>query len=273
MAQAFGFKNDKSRLAVEYFMREVYGHFQAIRVGTDLFFEHVTEVLGHAPSAKGDKELEPGIEVRRGRIHLTTANLLDSKPILLMRLFTESARSGVPIHHRTQKIVNSNLGLITEKQRHSRRMANSFLALLTDYSNPLLGLSSMLETGLLSAYIPEFAKVESLAQHDIYHVYTVDRHLLQVIAELQKLRQEEKAVFSAIEAKHILFLAGLLHDIGKGFGSGHAERGADLARIIGGRMGLADDELDSLAFLVRNHLFLSHAALRRDLEDEEFIMR
>jgi [protein-PII] uridylyltransferase len=273
MAQAFGFKNDKSRLAVEYFMRDVYGHFQAIRLGTDLFFEHVTEVLGHAPSVKGDKELEPGIEVRHGRIHLTTPNLLDSKPMLLMRLFAQSARSGVPIHHRTQKMVNLNLDLITEKQRHSRRMANSFLTLLTDSSNPLLGLSSMLETGLLGAYIPEFSKVESLAQHDIYHVYTVDRHLLQVIAELQKLRQEESAVFSVIDAEHILFLAGLLHDIGKGFGSGHAERGADLARIIGGRMGLADDELDSLAFLIRNHLFLSHTALRRDLEDEEFIMR
>ncbi len=273
MAQAFGFKNDKSRLAVEYFMREVYGHFQAIRVGTDLFFEHVTEVLGHAPSAKDIKELEPGIEIRHGRIHLTTSKLLDSKPMLLMRLFAQSARSGVPIHHRTQKIISSNLDLITEKQRHSRRMANSFLAILKDSSNPLLGLSAMLETGLLSVYIPEFTKVESLAQHDIYHVYTVDRHLLQVIGELQKLRQEESTIFSVVEADHILFLAGLLHDIGKGFGSGHAERGADLARIIGERMGLTDDELDSLAFLIRNHLFLSHTALRRDLEDEEFIMR
>ena len=53
----------------------------------------------------------------------------------------------------------------------------------------------MLETGLLAAYIPEFAKVESLAQHDVYHVYTVDRHLLQVIAELQKLTGRRKRYF------------------------------------------------------------------------------
>jgi [protein-PII] uridylyltransferase len=104
-------------------------------------------------------------------------------------------------------------------------------------------------------------------------VYTVDRHLLQVVAELQKLRQEESSIFSVVESEHILFLAGLLHDIGKGFGSGHAERGADLGLIIGGRLGLTDDELDGLTFLIRNHLFLSHTALRRDLEDEEFIMR
>jgi [protein-PII] uridylyltransferase len=273
MAQAFGFKNDKSRLAVEYFMREVYGHLQTIRVGTDLFFEHVNEVLDHVPSAKDKKNLEPGIEIRYGRIHLTTPELLDYKPMLLMRLFAQSAKTGVPIHHRTQKMVSSNLDLMTEKQRYSRRMANPFLALLKDSSNPALGLSAMLETGLLAAYIPEFAKVESLAQHDIYHVYTVDRHLLQVITELQKLRQEESGIFNVIHSEHIVYLAGLLHDIGKGLGKGHAERGADLARIIGGRMGLADAELDSLAFLVRNHLFLSHTALRRDLEDEEFIMR
>ncbi len=273
MAQAFGFKNDKSRLAVEYFMREVYGHLQAIRVGTDLFFEHVNEVLGHESPARGKKSLEPGIEIRHGRVHLTDPELLASKPMLLMRLFAQSAKTGVPIHHRTKKTISSNLDLITEKQRHSRRMANPFLLLLRYSKNSVMGLSAMLETGLLAAYIPEFAKVESLAQHDIYHVYTVDRHLLQVIAELQKLRQEENGIFNVIRSEHILFLAGLLHDIGKGFGTGHAERGADLARIIGGRMGLADDELDSLAFLVRNHLFLSHTALRRDLEDEEFIMR
>jgi [protein-PII] uridylyltransferase len=240
MAQAFGFKNDKSRLAVEYFMRDVYSHLQTIRVGTDLFFEHVNEALGHKASGKDKKELEPGIEIRHNRIHLTAIEQLDSKPMLLMRLFAQSAKTGVP---------------------------------LKDSGNPIMALSAMLETGLLAAYIPEFAKVESLAQHDIYHVYTVDRHLLQVVAELQKLRQEECNIFKVVSSEHILFLTGLLHDIGKGFGAGHAERGGDLARIIGGRMGLEDAELDNLAFLVRNHLFLSHTALRRDLEDEEFIMR
>jgi [protein-PII] uridylyltransferase len=273
MAQAFGFKNDKSRLAVEYFMRDVYSHLQTIRVGTDLFFEHVNEALGHKASGKDKKELEPGIEIRHNRIHLTAIEQLDSKPMLLMRLFAQSAKTGVPIHHRTKKIVSTHLDLVTEKQRHSRRMANPFLALLKDSGNPIMALSAMLETGLLAAYIPEFAKVESLAQHDIYHVYTVDRHLLQVVAELQKLRQEESNIFKVVSSEHILFLTGLLHDIGKGFGAGHAERGGDLARIIGGRMGLEDAELDNLAFLVRNHLFLSHTALRRDLEDEEFIMR
>jgi [protein-PII] uridylyltransferase len=272
MAQAFGFKNDKGRLAVEYFMREAYGHLQTIRVGTDLFFEHVNEVLDHEVPAKDKKDLEPGIEIRHGRIHLTDPNLLDSKPMLLMRLFAQSSKNSMSLHHRTQKMVSSRLELVTEKQRHSRRMAKPFLALLKDSSDPVLGLSAMLETGLLTAYIPEFSKVESLAQHDTYHVYTVDRHLLQVVAELQKLRQEEGAIFNVVNSAHILFLAGLLHDIGKGFGTGHAERGGDLARIIGDRMGLGDADLDSLDFLVRNHLFLSHTALRRDLEDEELIM-
>jgi [protein-PII] uridylyltransferase len=272
MASAFGFKNDKSRLAVEKFMRDVYGRLETIRVGTDLFFEHVNEVLDREFQARDKKVLEHGIEIRHNRIHLASQDL-DSKPILMMRLFTQSAKTGKQIHHRTKKIVSANLDLMTEKQRHSRRMANPFLALLTDTNAPLLGLTAMLETGLLAAYIPEFNKVESLVQHDIYHVFTVDRHLLQVIGELHKLRDKENSIFSIVNNEHILFLAGLLHDIGKGFGSGHAERGGDLARVIGSRMGLTDVELDNLAFLVRNHLFLSHTALRRDLEDEELIMR
>jgi [protein-PII] uridylyltransferase len=273
MARAFGFKNDKSRLAVEYFMRDVYGHMETIRVGTDLFFEHVNEVLDHDFKARDKKVLEPGLEIRHNRIHLASQELLNSKPILMMRLFTQSAKTGIQVHHRTKKLVSANLDLITEKQRHSRRMAQPFWALLTDTNDPLLGLTAMLETGLLAAYIPEFNKVESLAQHDIYHVFTVDRHLLQVIGELQKLRNKERSIFNTVKAEHVLFLAGLLHDIGKGFGTGHAERGGDLARTIGSRMGLSDVEVDDLAFLVRNHLFLSHTALRRDLEDEELIMR
>ena len=81
--------------------------------------------------AKGKKNLEPGIEVRHGRIHLTTPELLDSKPMLLMRLFAQSAKTGVPIHHRTQKTVSSNLDLIDRKAApFTQNGSKPFLALL-----------------------------------------------------------------------------------------------------------------------------------------------
>jgi [protein-PII] uridylyltransferase len=107
----------------------------------------------------------------------------------------------------------------------------------------------------------------------VYHVFTVDRHLLQAVVELHSLRHEEAERFATLAAPRILFLATLLHDVGKGQGKDHAEHGAAIAAIIGKRMGLAAPEVESLAFLVRHHLFLSNTAMRRDLEDLALIRR
>jgi [protein-PII] uridylyltransferase len=272
MAEAFGFKNEKDMLAVERFMREVYAHMQTVSVTTGLFCEHVVEALGSEESSKTGKVLEPGIDIRHGKIHLSSSGLIRSKPNLFMRLFYQAAKTGKPLHFRTRKAIAANLHMVDDKLRHSRRTAKLFLTILTA-PEPFMVLEEMLDTGFLTAYIPEFAKVASLAQHDAYHVFTVDRHLAQTIYELEKLKGEAPSIFTAVGSPHILFLAGLLHDIGKGFGHGHADRGADLARQIGERLSLEPEELDTLEFLVRNHLFLSHAALRRDLEDEEFLIR
>ena len=272
MAQAFGFTNKKDMLAVEHFMREVYGHMQTVSVTVDLFFEHVEEVLGSEESPKPAKTLEPGIELRHNRVHLVNTELISTKPKLFMRLFHQSSRTGKPLHFRTRKAITANLHLVNDKLRSSRRNAKLFLSLLGG-PDSFRVMEEMLDTGFLTAYIPELAKVESLAQHDIYHVFTVDRHLVQTIAELERLQEEEANIHAVVSAPPILFLAALLHDVGKGLGHGHAERGAGLARQIGARLGLADDEIAVVDFLVRDHLFLSHTAQRRDLEDEELIMR
>ncbi|MDX2433246.1 MAG: [protein-PII] uridylyltransferase [Desulfobacterales bacterium] len=272
MAGAFGFKNEKDILAVECFMRQVYGHMQIVSVTTGLFFEHVVEVLGSEKSPKAGKMLEPGIEIRHGRIHLSSSEFIRSMPKLFIRLFYQAAKTGKPLHFRTRKAIAANLHMVDDKLRNSRRTAKLFLAILTA-PEPFMVLEEMLDTGFLTAYIPEFAKVASLAQHDVYHVFTVDRHLARTIHELEKLKGEVPGIFAAVGSQHILFLAGLLHDIGKGFGQGHADRGADMARQIGERLRLEPEKLDALEFLVRNHLFLSNTALRRDLEDEEFLRR
>jgi [protein-PII] uridylyltransferase len=272
MAETFGFRNEKNMLAVEHFMREVHGHMQTVSIITDLFFEHVTEVLGSEAPSGDARALEPGIDIRQGKVHLVDPNSISSQPKLFMRLFYQSARTGKPLHYRTRKAIAANLNLVDDRLRNSRRTAKLFLAILGS-KEPFRVLAEMLDTGFLQVYIPEFAGVASLAQHDVYHVFTVDRHLLQTLAELKKLQQEEAGIDAAVKAPHILFLAGLLHDIGKGYGHGHADRGADMARQIGKRLGFGEEELATLDFLVRSHLFLSHTALRRDLEDEEFLMR
>ncbi|NDY42483.1 [protein-PII] uridylyltransferase [Dissulfurirhabdus thermomarina] len=273
LAAALGYRGGDGMLGVERFMREVYGHLETVRVTADLFFEHVEEVLEPGAAGGAGRRLEPGLEVRGGRVRFADPEAPRRRPWLLMRAFAWSARTGAPLHHSARTLVRDHLDLVDDRLRRSRRMAAAFLAALTEAADPRRVLDPMLETGLLAAYIPEFAQVVALAQHDVYHVFTVDRHLLQTVAEVRRLRDEEPHLFADLASPHVLFLAALFHDIGKGGGGGHAERGAKAAETIGRRMGLAPKERACLAFLVRHHLFLTDTALRRDLDDEDLILR
>ncbi|WP_417912890.1 [protein-PII] uridylyltransferase [Candidatus Electronema sp. TJ] len=271
MAADFGCQDEQGMRAVEHFMRQVYSCLQTVAVTTDLFFEQVQENLGLSGRDSRELELEQGIVARAGSIRLAlTDEALAKQPQLLMRLFYQAGRSGLPAHHRTRQLISRSLHLVDEAFRSSRRIAKSFIGLLlTD--NPLPALETMLETGLLTAYLPEFLGVESLAQHDLYHIYTVDRHQLQTVAELAKLRQAEPELWAAVAAPPLLCLAALLHDIGKGQHADHSQLGAELVLGIGQRMGLNSREREKLAFLVRWHLYLPENALRRDLSDHAFV--
>ncbi|XCN74896.1 MAG: [protein-PII] uridylyltransferase [Candidatus Electrothrix aestuarii] len=272
MAAAFGYKDRMGMLAVEHFMREVYGHLQTISVVTDLFFEQVQELLGLSEKDKGEQEVERDICIRAKTLRLaSTESELAARPGVFMRLFLQAARKGLPVHHSTRRLIARNLHLVDEHFRSSKRVANTFLGLLTGGNNPAPVLEVMLETGLLPAYIREFGAVESLAQHDLYHIYTVDRHQIQTVAELHVLRETEAELFASLSAPHLLYLGALLHDIGKGQRKDHSVLGADLIDEVGQRLGLEEKERDVLAFLVRHHLFLPENALRRDLSDQDFI--
>lgn len=274
---AFGYTPGKGVLGVEKFMRELYGHLRTVAVTTDLFFEHVDEVLGLAVKGKDaitDKVVEQGIVVRNSRVCFTEmTQRLQQKPQMLMRVFLASAKTGVPVHHRTRKIVSLNLDILTDKVISSSRLSRPFFKILLGAQDVFAVLEAMLETGLLGVYIPEFEKIRSLAQHDLYHIYTVDRHSLQAVAELRDVIAMEPAVFKDVALPRVLYLAVLVHDVGKGAGKDHSVFGAELAKDIGVRVGFSEEESETLSFLIRYHLFLPENALRRDLNDEVFVGR
>ena len=271
IAQAFGYTDKDGLRGVEHFMRDIYSHLQTVSVVTDLFFEHVHEVLGLTGSPKAEQQLERSIIVRGGTVRLSSKEDLLERPYLLMRLFLQSGKAGLALHHRTRQMVSAHLHLIDESFRRSKRVANYFLELLVEVKDIFPVLESMLATGLLPRYLPEFATVESLAQHDLYHLYTVDRHQLQTVAELSQLQASTAELFAGLSTPEALFLAALLHDIGKGKQADHSTLGAEMAGGIGQRLGLVPAACDTLQFLVRHHLYLPENAMRRDFTDREFI--
>lgn len=275
-AKAFNYQSSEGVRGVELFMRDIYGALQTISVTGDLFFDHVDEVLGLAGKWKGgaDKVIESGIEIRSGRVHLTASrSQLLAKPQTLVRVFLAMARTGLPMHHRTRKIISGFVDLITDKERTSPRFAKTFFTLLFEAKDIAMVLETMLETGVLTACIPEFSKITTLAQHDLYHIYTVDRHSLQAVVELHALVTSGTPAVEGVKDLKILYLAALLHDIGKGSGRDHSIEGATLAGEIGQRFCFTEKECSTLRFLIRHHLFIPENALRRDLNDAIFIKR
>jgi [protein-PII] uridylyltransferase len=137
----------------------------------------------------------------------------------------------------------------------------------------------MHELRLLGAYIPEFGNIRCKAQHDLYHVYTVDVHTLFAVRELERLTGRYKSDFALLanlyeelKKPELLVLGVLFHDIGKSEGSGHAEKGAAMIPEICSRLHLSAVDTETVHFLVLKHLILANTAQYRDLADEQLII-
>jgi len=134
-------------------------------------------------------------------------------------------------------------------------------------------LSVMNELGVLGTYMPEFNELNGFLQHGVYHSYTTDEHTLMTIKNLEKLNDDTSKlglIYKKMSNKEILFLALLFHDIGKPIDiAGHEIIGAEMASSIMHRMGYSEEEIDTVSFLVRNHLLMEQIAFRRNLNDPE----
>jgi [protein-PII] uridylyltransferase len=173
------------------------------------------------------------------------------------------------------RLLASNLHLIDDHLRDDPAAVQIFLSLLLDHGNPERPLRRMNELGVLSAFIPEFENIVAMMQFNVYHHYTVDEHIIQCVSCLAQIERgelvEELPVVSGILKdgvnRRIIYVALLLHDIGKGRPEDHSIIGAQLARRICPRLGLTAEETETVEWLVRYHLLMSDMAQKRDVGD------
>ena len=143
------------------------------------------------------------------------------------------------------------------------RGARSLFEQLLLAGRPAIGVIEALDHhGLWEQLVPEWANVRSRPQHNPYHRFTVDRHLLETVAAASQ---------QPVERPQLLVLAALLHDLGKVGSGDHTAIGVDLAEVVGRRIGCDDGDIEVLQTLVRHHLLLSEVASRRDLDDDATI--
>jgi [protein-PII] uridylyltransferase len=137
----------------------------------------------------------------------------------------------------------------------------------------------MNEAGVLGRFIPDFGRVVAQMQFDMYHVHTVDEHTLYAIGILSRIEAGElvedhplsSEVVRQVLSRRVLYLAVLLHDVAKGRKGDHSKLGARAARRLCPRLGLSEEETETVAWLVRYHLLFSYAAFKRDIDDPKTV--
>ncbi len=140
-------------------------------------------------------------------------------------------------------------------------------------------LRSMNQTSILGRYLPNFRRIIGQMQHDLFHVYTVDQHILMVVRNVRRFTLTEHAheypfcsqLIANFAQPWLLYIGALFHDIAKGRGGDHSKLGMADARRFCKEHGLSKDDTDLVVFLVENHLNMSQVAQKQDLSDPHVI--
>jgi [protein-PII] uridylyltransferase len=227
------------------------------------------------------KKIDPNFGLAYGELFLFDPMAFKREPALLMTLFQHAQTYHSKMNFRVEEAVMEVLPFIEDRFRGLEQVNQAFLSILRKGEEVSSILKKMHELGFLSSYIPEFSEIEGKIHYDLYHVHPIDIHSLLAVEELEKLKQGYyqkdhpllASLISEIEKPEILLLVTLLHDIGKGKEGDHSVIGAEVVKEIGSRMGLSAEDRERIGFLVSHHLFMIETALRRDLNDEQVILR
>lgn len=284
LARFLGYQDVGKTLAVEEFMRDYYLH--ATRV------EHLSSSLIAKCSQREEGALKiigyfirrhvgEGFYIIKGELVIPDESVIHKDPARLMKIFEYAQKHGVAISVTVKSLIRKNLHLINDKFRRSKEVNQSFFAILRSDKGASETLQLMHHLEFLNRFIPEFGNIYCKVQHDLYHIYTVDIHSLFAVEEIEKLFRGDYAtelplltrLARDVNKRELLMLGVLFHDIGKGEGGGHAEKGADMIPTIARRMGLSKEDLERLEFMVRSHLLMAHIAQRRDLHDDKMIIQ
>jgi len=272
--------------AAERLMQDYYLNARAVTRSRASLLERLRPPRRRAKAAL-PVDLGGGVHLFDGYVTIASSADLQQEPALAMRVFASCVRQQAPVLSYARDAV-TRVAADPEwcaRLRASSEAAAIFAGLLCTVPETRTARGSMVgelhDVGLLLAMVPEFLPVTGRVHHDVYHVYTVDVHSVAAVDRLRQLARGELAhemplasrLAVEIARAEPLFLATLLHDVGKGWPDAtgslrqHSKVGADMCEVILPRLGLAPEDSDEACQLVLDHLLMYRVATRRDLDD------
>ncbi|MFZ3048899.1 MAG: [protein-PII] uridylyltransferase [Desulfatirhabdiaceae bacterium] len=265
---------------VERMLSRIHAEMEFVKQQLRIFLYDLSHEKKSARQMKGGVKTKiPGIEIQRGAVNFVSGEAIFHNPFLLMQIFEQSARFNLPLSGEARRLIREFQHLADEDFIAASQTVRSFEKVLTASSPRFHALDEMLLAGFLPIFIPEYKKITNRIQYDEYHLYPVDTHSLRVVSTIKKFGTSEDSAECTLcgelykdifPMRKWLLWAGLLHDVGKGEQTGsHSHIGAVMARDILARYGYKKRDIDTVVFLIEEHLLLIKTATRRDINDEE----
>jgi [protein-PII] uridylyltransferase len=291
MAQSLGYTSRGGMRAVERFMKHYFlvakdvGDLTTILCGAlemqQLKSTPTYKRLINPLNWKTRREVRQRTDFRidNDRLNVADPEVFTRDPVNLIRFFAQAASMGTYLHPGAVRVLRASLRLIDDTLRNDPEANHIFLSILTAKSNPETSLRHMNEAGVLGRFLPEFGRIVSMMQFNMYHHYTVDEHLIRTLGNVAAIERGElaaelplsTAIFPSIQNRRALLVAAFLHDIGKGRKEAHSLVGARVARKVCRRLGMTATETELVAWLIQEHLTMSNFAHSRDVSDPDTI--
>ena len=282
LARELGFKKGNGQEPVERFLGQLHSQMELLKEQFLMFvYEHGYKKKPGFKIQSTTKIETKGLCILNGRLNFETPENILNSPNLLIKIFEESARLNTPLSAEAKRFVKDFIYLIDDNFRSSPLNIKLFEKILVRYASKLNVLNEMLSTGFLVQFIPEIKGIVNRFQYDEYHLYPIDKHMLRTVQAIKNFGSSRDSsndplcgeLYKHLTSRKLLLWAALLHDIGKREpGAGHSVRGAIMVRSIMTKKHLRPEDIETIAFLVKHHLFLIKTATRRDINDEDIII-
>jgi len=283
LAENLGYRQENGQRAVEGFLGDLHGQMEFLKRQHLMFLKRAITAKKSGRKKGPGRTVAAGIETVRDALDFESPEAILQNPHLLIKIFEKSAVLGQPLAVGASRLVKEFLYLVDERFQKSPAVIKSLKRILSASPHTFNVLNEMFTTGLMTGLIPEMKGIVNRIQYDEYHLYPVDKHSLRTLQMLKGFRDaplDEPDAFYAKIYKEIgnpelLLWAGLFHDVGKGEQdqADHARQGEQIVRRVFSRMGFPQEDIETISFLVREHLFLIHTATRRDINDEKIVVQ
>ncbi|AJQ94671.1 [protein-PII] uridylyltransferase [Gynuella sunshinyii] len=282
LADLFGYQDQKGKLGIERLMQSYYRRVFHLRQLSDTLLQLFDEAILQAGSGDQITDLNKRFQIRNGYIEAKNESVFTTTPSALMEIFVLLAQTKdvVGIRAETIRLISQARHLIDGHFRQDIRNIMYFVELLRSRNGVSTNLGRMSRYGILGRYLPEFGAIVGQMQYDLFHIYTVDAHSLQVVKNLRKFRHRGNTelfplateVIKKLPKVELAYVSALYHDIGKGRGGDHSQLGAVDAKLFCKRHRFAEWDTNLVAWLVENHLSMSTTAQRKDISDPDVIL-